>query len=244
MLTSNKILLGLLISIIAVFTITHATVYSKNKKGEIIPNNLVQEKYEKEKFIITNYSAFTNIKIENANDITIKYGTDYRVLIDKSEASNVKLKQIGDTISISSNARNKRYRFGQTDESIIVYCPTFTNVEIKEGSASIVDLELQQKLTSYFLTNAELIFGHRNAFNEFESQIHKSKFKNVNVNLFGSSALFVSSMCTIELLNINANNTSRIVIDKVKCIDSVKTKIGDSCRLEIPAKFLPQFQNK
>jgi hypothetical protein len=224
--TSNKILLGAVVSIMLILTAIHIALYAKYKKGDFYTMaQLHEERFEK------HYpKGVTKVSITGMGNVDIYPSDTLRLEIEKNgKKSEIAFEQVGDSLILKGatavklpdgNIASPRSFF-----STILYLPANTKVTIGESDVRFKGAADTSHAYSYNIAanNANLVIGQwdddthlKSYFNQLLIQanggklrlLQKATFKEVAVSL--NKAEMTDEGFTADTFNLAADDQSSI----------------------------------
>jgi hypothetical protein len=243
---SNIVLVSMFIIAVAVMTMLQASVYKKAKKNEIEDGTYYRNKREKENYATNLLNPFTNIKIENCDDVGIVYGPEYKVLVNNLIANRILVKSDGSTLSIQ-DTRNKsyEYEFAHSDvyeKPIIIYCPSITTIQAKRASV-LIDSFPSTGIDSVNIKaeTSSISLGPNSFYREQEFTSKKVSYGSLHVTLLTAKFSMANTYST-KKIHLSASNSSNVQIRSQELGDTPELEISDECSVEIPGKLLKKIK--
>jgi hypothetical protein len=232
---------------VAVMTVLQASVYKKAKNNEIEDGTFYRNKREKEKYASTQLNLFSNIQIENCEDVGIVYGPEYKVLVNNLISNNILVKADGNTLSIR-DTRNKSNGFLMSyndvyEKPIIIYCPSITAIQAKDATV-LIDSFPSTGIDSVNIRaeNSSISLGSNTFYRYEEIHSRKVSYGSLHVELL-NTRFSMANIYSTKALHLSASNFSSVQIRSQELGNSPQINITDECSIEIQGKLLNKFKH-
>lgn len=221
--TSNKILLGIFITILILTTAVHLMVLAKYKRGDFV-------KFNRDAIIAmssVDLPAIKFISVKGLGGCALKPGDKYKLQIQKEKVSRVTYQVVNDTLIIIGDAAltNEQLENGSRNHNpVIIYLPaivpvkgaysTFrlngSNDSTKAPSYNIQFGKGCHVFTSHGISN-DVVYYNELTFNVEQSNIdldNNSMVTNINLQLVKTR--FDDQGAIIKNLTINTDESSNV----------------------------------
>lgn len=224
--TSNKILLGTVVTAALILTAIHVALYAKYKRGDLVTvQQLHEERYDKHVM-----SGVTKINVSGLANFEVIPSDTLRLEIEKQDKKpEITFEQRGDSLIIKGGTIYTKTN-GEVDKtrsyySTILYLPSNTSLSINECEARIKGTADTLKAVAYTIEawNSSLNFGETR-----NGKPNGSYFKSINAVADKSNVLFFNDVMIgnlslslvngetedqgmqVEIFSLNADSNSTV----------------------------------